>query len=202
LPVLGFVVLALVLAGCASKSNALRPTQHQQPAAAKPRVTTTRTFHAYDNAGRLTVTVADVTSGHCWTASIAAPATGAYRCFAANQILDPCFAPQGTSVPHQVACVTAPWSRAVVLHLTAALPKAGSTGYAVRAWALRLDNGVRCVASTGTVPAVQGVDLGYHCTDGRDAALLDPNANPETADYGDPDTGTLQPVTVTTIWRG
>jgi hypothetical protein len=52
------------------------------------------------------------------------------------------------------------------------------------------------------VPAVQGVSLGYHCLDGRDAALLDPSATPMTADYGDPRAQSLQPVTVATIWRG
>lgn len=199
-PLLGFVLLALVLAGCASQQHRTA-ARHQHAGAAKPRVTTTITFRAYDSAGRLTIKVGDVAKGRCWTTSIAAPVAGAYRCFAANQILDPCFAPP-TKAPAEVACVANPWSDAVVLRLTGALPKSSASDYIARPWALRLDGGVRCVASTGTVPSVQGVDLGYHCTNGLDAALLDRNASPQTADYGDPATGTLQPVTVTTIWQG
>jgi hypothetical protein len=199
-PLLGFALLALVLAGCASQQH--QRSTHSQPAgAAKPRVTTTITFHAYDSAGQLTIKVGDVARGRCWTTSIAAPVAGAYRCFAANQILDPCFAPP-TKAPTEVACVANPWADAVVLHLTGALPKSNPSDYIARPWALRLDDGVSCVASTGTVPSVHGIDLGYHCSNGLDAALLDRNASPQTADYGDPATDTLQPVTVTTIWQG
>jgi hypothetical protein len=58
------------------------------------------------------------------------------------------------------------------------------------------------VASTGTVPAVHGINLAYHCTDGRNASLRDTSADTVTADYGDVKAQTIQLVTVTRIWRG
>ncbi len=98
-------------------------------------------------------------------------------------------------------CLSAPWSAAEVLTLTAPLPKPDPLA-TTRPWAFQLDNGARCVASTGTVPQVQGINLGYHCTDGHDAALRDATAPTVTADYGDVKSQAVQTVTVTRIWRG
>jgi hypothetical protein len=210
------VLLALILSGCASKhvqtnsgppaggagSHSATTTQRSTPS---KHPTTIESFHAYGSDGELAVKVGDVASGSCWTTSIAAPGSSAYRCFAGNQILDPCFAPAataGTAPPTDVACVNSPWSDALVLHLTSRLPEADSTGGNSRPWAFELDNGARCVASTGTVPAVRGVNLGYHCANGHDAGLIDPAGPTVTADYGDPAAQTIQQVTVTTIWRG
>ena len=194
---LALLAFGLVAAACASH----RP----QGAGGAAKATVNKAFRAYNANGDLAVTVADVAPGSCWTTSIAAAVPGAYRCLSGNQILDPCFAAPAKPGPVEVACLETPWSQATVLHLTGALPKpdpADDGDSSARPWAFELDNGVRCVASTGTVPAVQGVSLGYHCLDGRAAALLDPSATPMTADYGDPRTQSLQPVTVTTIWRG
>lgn len=193
------LAFALVATACASHRSA-RPA-----AGGAPRATVDRTFRAYGTDGELTAAVAGVLRGSCWTTSIAAPDAGAFRCIAGNRILDPCFAAPPKPGPREVACFDTPWSRAEVLQLTGGLPKADpidDAGGSARPWALQLDNGVRCVASTGTVPAVQGVSLGYSCLDGSDAALLDPSATPVTADYGDPRTQSLQPVTVATIWLG
>lgn len=197
------MLLALVLTGCASH----QPAHHQQAsthlagAPAPPSGTVTRTFQAYDAAGNLAVKVSDVATGNCWTTSVAAPVAGAYRCFAGNQILDPCFAPPKTAAPTQIACVANPWSDAVVLTLTSSLPKGIPAG-GKRPWAIELSNGARCVSSTGTVPAIDGVNLDYHCTNGADAALADPAAATVTAQYALPPATTLQPVTVTTMWQG
>jgi hypothetical protein len=191
----GLVLLALVLAGCAS---------HHAAQAAARSGTVVETFHAYDADGNLAVRVADVGTGHCWTTSIAAPVPGAYRCLSANTIFDPCFAPPRQSGPVQVACVPDPWSGAHVLRVTGALPSGASVGgtRATRPWALELDNGQRCVAATGTVPEVHGVNLDYRCAHGRAAGLVDARTATVTADYGDPRTGALRLVTVRTLWRG
>jgi hypothetical protein len=192
------LLTGLVLAGCASHSN-----HPSQPAAhaSTPTGTVVRTYAAYDASGQLTVEVHDIERGSCWTNSIAAPDDPhAYRCFAGNAILDPCFAPP-TGKPTQVACVATPWSQAEVLQLSRPLPST-SPADGNRPWAFQLASGARCVASTGTVGEVAGVNLGYHCSDGNDAALVDAAARQVIADYAAPRATSLQHVAVTTIWRG
>ena len=204
--VLGFALLAIaavVLAGCASHSNNGAGGAGTSGKVSSP-TTVTRQFHAYRADGGLAVQVGDVARGSCFSTSVAAPGADAYRCFAGNKILDPCFAPADTSPGQagvQVACVATPWSRALALTLTQPLPKPAGPKEAARPWAFQLGNGARCVASTGTVPAVQGINLGYHCTDGHDAALVDPTASLVTAHYADATKRALDTVTVTTIWR-
>jgi hypothetical protein len=183
------VALLLTVTGCSSA------THHVARA-----VTVVRSFHAYDDHGDLAVVVADVATGNCWTNSIADPVPGAYRCLSGNQIYDPCFAPPHPAQPLEVACVPAPWARAEVLRITGALPS-GKPLDGGRPWALRLANGARCVAATGTVPQVQGVSLGYRCTNGSYAALVAATSALRTAQYGTADASALSRVTVTTIWR-
>jgi len=198
-PALRLVLLAItlvtVLAGCASSTKHRGPTA----GAAAPGTATVH-FHAYAPGGDLTVSVADVVRGQCWTNSIAAPSTDAYRCFQGNKILDPCFAPPHPSSPVQVACLSAPWSRAVMLQVSGKLPPPASDGAVSRPWAFQLSNGIRCVASTGTVPAVAGVNLGYHCVDGADAALGVVIGSHLTAQYAPPGATSLSRMTVTTVW--
>jgi hypothetical protein len=195
IPILALVVLAILLAACGTSG-------HRNPAGSSPAHTVVRTYTPYDASGQLVATVHDVVRGSCWTSSIAAPVRGAYRCIAANNILDPCFAPPGTASPDSVACLDDPWSEALVLHLTARLPNTPPLGDGSRPWALELANGARCVAATGTVPSVQGVNLAYRCSNGRSAGVVDATSPTVRADYGDPRTATLESVTVTTIWRG
>jgi hypothetical protein len=198
--ILGIVALAFVLAGCARSSVAGAGAGTGAGAQPHP-ATKTQSFSAYDSRGELAVKVADVARGSCWTNSGAAPAPDAFRCFAGNTILDPCFAGPRVTAPAEVACLASPRSAATVLKLTAPLPKPDPQAVE-RAWAFQLDNGARCVASTGTVPEVQGINLGYHCTDGSDAGLRDVSAPLVTADYGDPESQTVQSANVTKIWRG
>src|SRR3954468_5233591 len=183
----GFILaLTAVLTGCASSAAHRTATA----GTAAPGTATVH-FRAYAPSGDLTVPVADVVRGQCWTTSIAAPSASAYRCFQGNKILDPCFAPAHPSSPLQVACLAAPWSRALMLQVNGKLP-APSAGTAVsRPWAFQLADGVRCVASTGTVPAVAGVNLAYHCGDGADAALGAVNGTRLTAQYANPGAGAL-----------
>ena len=191
--------LSLALAGCATSA----PHAKRAVAAAAPGTTTVR-FQAYTPAGRLTVPVQDVARGQCWTTSIAAPTARAYRCFEGNKILDPCFAPAHPTSPVQLACLATPWSRALMLQVTDHLPAPSSGGSSSRPWAIELSSGLRCVASTGTVPAVAGVNLAYHCTDGGDAALGSVAGARLTAQYAAPTQGppatTLETMTVTTVW--
>jgi hypothetical protein len=187
--------MIVALAGCATSAKRHAPTA----GAAAPGTATVH-FRAYAAGGGLTVPVAHTVHGQCWTTSIAAPSPNAYRCFQGNKILDPCFAPAHPSNPLQVACFAAPWSRAVMLQVSGKLPAPASGTTVSRPWALQLSNGVRCVASTGTVPAVAGVNLTYHCADGTDAALGAVSGSHLTAQYAPPGASALTHVTVTTVW--
>lgn len=99
-------------------------------------------------------------SGSCWTGSIAAPRSGAYRCSVGNGILDPCFAmPGGASV----ACPSGNpgGEKGTVIDLTQALP-AGDTAQPSpeHPWYFTLQGGGACGALTGTRVAA---DAPYGC---------------------------------------
>jgi hypothetical protein len=195
--VLGFGLLAavLVLAGCAS---------HPSPAAtagATAPGTATVAVHPFTAAGHVAVPVGQVVHGQCWTTSIAAPGADAYRCFQGNKILDPCFAPAGPGTPAELACLETPWSRALMLRVNGKLPAPSTGEVPARPWAIQLQDGLRCVASTGTVPAVAGVNLTYHCTDGGNAALAGTSGAMLAAKYAPADATALTTVTVTTVWN-
>ena len=205
----GAAVVLLLLTACASatgRAGTGSPTGGAgRPVAPSPAAahTVVRTFSAYSADGSLTVPVAGHQRGTCFTASIAAPGSSAYRCFAGNRILDPCFAAPGTSHPHTLACVATPWAPATLLRLHGSLPHAKPVG-PVRPWAAELAGGLRCVASTGTVPSVAGISLGYTCTGGGAAAVssMGPAAVAALASYVPKGASTLQQRTVTVLWRG
>lgn len=205
MPVLVLALLAVVLTACGDGggSGGAGGSAPRTSAAGGAASTVTRTFRVYSPTGALTVPVASTTEGNCWTTSIAVPSPGAYRCFAGNDILDPCFAAPGASAAAtQVACVAAPWDQVVLLELTSQLPPTGGPAAVTRPWAFELANGARCVASTGTVPAVAGVSLEYQCAGGYGASLPDPAAARALAEYAKVGAASLRSVAVTTIWRG
>jgi hypothetical protein len=183
-------LLAALLVGCAS--HAAKP----------PAGTVSKTFHAYRADGDLAVHVADVSTGSCWTTSIAATSASAFRCISDNSIHDPCFAPTRPASPLEVACIPDPWTDATVLRVSGALPTGGPpAGRTPHPWAIELANGARCVVATGTVPAIQGVNLGYQCRNGANAALADTTGRNVTAKYAPAGATTLRTVRVSTIWR-
>jgi hypothetical protein len=193
------VLLAYLLAGCASSAG----HRAQATAGATPPGTSTVHFHAFGTDGALLVpTTARVVRGQCWTASIAAPESSAYRCFQGNKILDPCFAPDDPASPPLLACMDTPWSKALRLHVTGKLPKpAAGASVPTRPWALELDTGLRCVSSTGTVPSLAGVNLTYRCSDGGNAALGGPSGGSLTVRYAAPQAKTLTTMTIATVWE-
>ena len=210
---LGVLLAAALLAGCASHSTGQRAGAPQSPPRTAPSTsvatthtpaaTVDRTFDPYNSSGRLTVPVAKRVSGHCWEISLAAPTPHTYRCLSGNQILDPCFvaAPGADSV----ACFTDPWSQATVLRLTEPLPKSRLGANMQRPWALVLaaaTSSLRCVAVTGTAPFVKGVGLGYDCRNGSFAALRMSAAGKASAVVGRPNGHALHSLPVTAIWQG
>lgn len=208
--VLGVLLAAVVLAGCASNAGRHKAggpagsgSTHSLAATHTAAATVERTFQPFDSAGKLTVPVAKRLSGHCWEISLAAPTAHTYRCLAGNQILDPCFvaAPKAGSL----ACFADPWAKAALLRLTEPLPKSRLGANMPRPWALVLaaDSGpLRCVAVTGTAPFVNGVGLSYACGNGSYAALRTSPAGKASALVGRPNGHVLHSVPVATIWQG
>jgi hypothetical protein len=195
----------LVLAGCANSHPAgggqqgaggIETTTSAAPTGATV-TTKTRVFAPYDRSGAPTAGVAARRSGSCFTTSITVSAKSAYRCFAGNAILDPCFAAH--AAPHVLACYTAPWSRAVRLTVTAALPAASGAIHVARPWALELAGGLRCVVTNGTPTMLHGVALGYQCPDGW-AGLLTTSGALRHALYQASD-GAVRTLGVTAVWR-
>ena len=202
----GLLVVGSVLTACGSGPTgaaSVRSTPTTPGVASAVARTVVHTFTAYRADGTPTVASARTGSGYCWDSSLAATGLSAFRCFAgagsSAQILDPCFAP-ATPHPASVICVQDPWSSATTLHLTRALPTPVADGSS-RPWAVELTGGTRCVASTGTVPTVGGVNLSYHCADGTAAALTQTTTALWSAVYADPDATVLHTSTVAGAWR-
>jgi len=90
-------------------------------------------------------------------------ATGdAYRCFAGNFVLDPCWV---TNVKSSVDCATSPWSRKVArLHVTKGYDNTGfDQRHPFDPWAVKLVTGKRCVWLQGATGAVHGKRISYSC---------------------------------------
>lgn len=206
----------VLVAGCASGagSNSPAAAPHSSTAIATTTTTTTSapvgteqaTFVPFTAAGRPSRPVVERATGYCWTQSLAARDAAAFRCMAANQILDPCFATSAHA--RTAACYADPWSKTVLLRLTRALPRIdGGSPAAVSPhsspWALQLANGKHCVATTGTVDLVHGVAMDYLCGVRARAAII---GNPSRAgllraDYS-PDGRSLTTVAVSVSWQG
>lgn len=191
---------AMLLGGCASAhhpSPAAVAGGHTASSSPLAGGTTTRFFAPYRRSGAPTAGVVAHRSGSCFTKSITVAARGAFRCFAANTILDPCFAAPGSE--HVVDCYAAPWTRAVELRV-AKLPSTGLAAHVTRPWAIELAGGQRCVVTNGTAPVVQGIALGYQCADGAAGLRSDAAGRSLSALYRATD-GALSTQTVQTAWR-
>ncbi len=179
-PVAVAALLVALVAGCASDPPATAPRAvPTSPATATPTsaapsaaaITATHVFAAFDSSGAPSAGVGAHRSGTCFASSITVAARGAYRCFAGNRLLDPCFVVPG-SAKHTVACFADPWSRAVLLRLTAKLPKPGAPLKISSPWAIELSGGERCVVTTGTAHIVHSVPMRYQCASAETAGLL------------------------------
>jgi hypothetical protein len=171
------------------------------PAHVKPVRTTMKQFTPLDAHGHRTVAATSGGSGKCFATSIAVPLSGVYRCLSGNNILDPCFAPAHVTTPARVVCFADPWSAGTVLTVHGALPHYTPDPTPGDPWAIALSNGARCVAVTGAVPQLNGIDLTYGCGEGTVAGLTSTTNGALVAHYG-PSTGPLHDVGVRTAWRG
>lgn len=124
--------------------------------------TVSHVFAAFGSGGAPAAGVTAHRSGTCFTSSITVAARSAYRCLAGNQLLDPCFVVPGHR-QRAVDCYADPWTGAVRLHLTKALPKPGAPLKIADPWAIRLADGTKCVVATGTSRLLHGVAMRYQC---------------------------------------
>lgn len=87
--------------------------------------------------------VSSTVQGHCVTGGVAGSTS--YRCFAGNEIDDPCFArPKSTTGP--LLCSSNPSRPSLVrLEVTGPLPTPSSGGPRTRPWAMQLRDGQVCV---------------------------------------------------------
>lgn len=202
--VAGVALAAMVLGGCATSHHgtdapagaAATSTTQTSSAPAGVTAPTMRVFTPYGRGGAPTAGVVAHRSGSCFTRSITVATRGALRCFAANTILDPCFAKPGTK--HVLDCYASPWSRAVQLHV-AKLPKAAAAAHVTRPWAIELAGGQHCVVTNGTASTVRGVSLGYLCTGGA-AGLRSPTGHSMSALFRATD-GAITTRAVDVVWR-
>jgi hypothetical protein len=104
--------------------------------------------------------------GKCEPGSDSVPGP-TYRCFAANSILDPCWADRAHA--GSVLCMEQPWSHSVVQldtggHLPSDIqPVPRSLSYP---WGVELAGGEKCVAAQGAHDQYRGRVVDYSC-DGR-----------------------------------
>jgi hypothetical protein len=101
--------------------------------------------------------------GSCWTSSIATNSERAWRCTSRNEIYDPCLA--ASSEPGSIlVCDPDPVSKsAVLLRLTAALPKNPFGRSPGSTWFLTLANGAKCSPTTGASGSVQSIPMAWGC---------------------------------------
>jgi hypothetical protein len=155
-------VTVAIAAGCSSGPGAPSPAATTTAAA-----TATRQVHvapvgpdgAAPAAFRVTRSAASAT---CEPGSEAIGQ--AYRCFAGNEVYDPCWA-ERTSRP-TVLCVGEPWAatgtQLSVTGTLGALPAAGSG--AAPPWGVELAGGQRCVLLQGAHGEFDGLVIDYYCT--------------------------------------
>jgi hypothetical protein len=188
------LVVAVAAAGCASGEHRSATTGASIAPLATPSATRVHTFvPAFPTSGRSA-------TGSCWTTSIAVPRSGAYRCLAANKILDPCFA--ASRAARVVTCYSDPWSPPSLVLLKEPLPAVDGVLPPKHPWALRLGNGLRCVAVTGTVQVAGNVALTYSCGTGAAAGLSGEAAALRLAFFRSGPTAALQQLPVTDMWVG
>ena len=110
-------------------------------------------------------TVSRQVSGSCFSSSLAATRSDAFRCMSGNAIFDPCFTvPNNTSA---VICVQNPLdsSTFVQMNLTQPLPAPEPVPAERHAWFLQMADQTVCNFATGATGPVNGQRINYFCSD-------------------------------------
>jgi hypothetical protein len=95
---------------------------------------------------------------------------GAYRCFAGNDVVDPCWEDDtGSPTSLQVVCQAEPWKHTLTtISLDSVPPYSGPGGSFT--WGVQLATGQRCLAEQGANSMVDGYGVAYAC--GTDSKLV------------------------------
>jgi len=190
------LAVALVVVLCAGTAVAARLLSTER----------TTQLGLFDASGRLAKghEVAATRSGSCFTSSLAADGSDAWRCTAGNEILDPCFRPPHGDGP--LACLADPWGPVTKLRLTRPLPKATPIDTdRPMPWAVETSGGLRCTKLTGATDVVRGQRVNYGCTDGSVlVGDVDDSSDLWTimrSPSGQPEKGDLERVNLRRAWR-
>jgi hypothetical protein len=99
----------------------------------------------------------------------------AYRCFAGNFVIDPCWV---TAKPTVVDCQLEPWQHSVVrIHVTKGFT-GGALGSGSRLpWGVRTTADLRCAFLQGASSAVHGRRVNYGCEDGKTFLVGSPDTS-------------------------
>ena len=142
------------------------------PASAAARLISKVTvFHAFTASGAPAFKTRKV-SGYCWTGSIAADRSDAWRCFVGNDIYAPCFS--SALAPGYVACPDANLNKGIRIKLTRKLPLKYANhrrpSVKARPWLLETVSGRRWEFVTGATNQINGRAADYFSR-GSSAAL-------------------------------
>jgi hypothetical protein len=102
--------------------------------------------------------------GHCVSSARSTPRDDAWRCFADEHFIDPCFS--ATSRSRKVLCPLDPWSKTVrLVELTRRLPRVAKRPVRTSApWGIWTLNAKRCVlAVSGATLRLAGQRVRYEC---------------------------------------
>jgi serine/threonine protein kinase len=123
--------------------------------------TAVEVYMPYSNEGLAAgFTTAAIVGGSCWTGSLMAQRTDAWRCMVGNYIYDPCFS---DAAGDQVACPSLDNLYAVVLiNITQPLPEgSANTPTSTAPWEFQLADGPRCQHFSGAVGPLQPINGTY-----------------------------------------
>lgn len=152
------------LGNSASTSGSSSASSTASTPAPAPAPTAVRIFNPVNANGGLAVTATQRTSGSCFTSSIVAARSDAWRCNAGNNLLDPCF----TVDQQHVFCPSpGPWANSGTLVSVPSLPTGQAnkdTGTSGQPWAIQLKDGSQCTEISGATNVIDGQRLGYGCS--------------------------------------
>jgi len=148
-------------------------------------------------------------AGHCVSSARSTPRADAWRCFADEHFIDPCFS--ATSRSRVVLCPLDPWSRNVrLVELTRPLPRAIRRPLRTYApWGIRTTNAKQCViAVSGASLRLAGQRVRYECAiSGFLVGFADTRSRQWTIGYvprfalAKPDLLHPRRVGITDVWR-
>jgi len=154
------MISVLILAGLLAACGTAAGPSAASTATQRLRVSPVTASGAPAGSFRIASTAANAT---CETGSEAIGQ--AYRCFAGNEIYDPCWA-EKAAMP-TVLCLPYPWSRSEVrlrVHGSlGAIPSHGGAGLG-EPWGVELAGGQRCVLAQGTHTEFAGRVIDYYCS--------------------------------------